>query len=146
MRLAVAFAVAALATAAVASVVQTQINLAAIDGLGVPTSAATRASVTAQDLARFGPVMAAIAAGALLPAFVAAALVGRMAPPIRAAAYAAAGVVGLAAAFWIMGFFSPMPTLVAAVRGATGFAAMCATGAIGGWAFAKMTQRRPAEA
>lgn len=48
---------AALATAAVASQLQTQINLHALTQLGLDVSWPARAAVTVEDLARFGPVM-----------------------------------------------------------------------------------------
>ncbi len=48
---------AALATAAVASLLQTQINLHALTQLGLDVSWPARAAVTVEDLARFGPVM-----------------------------------------------------------------------------------------
>lgn len=120
---------------------QTQINLAAIEALGPQVPFPLRAVTTGQDLVGFGPMMALIAAGALLPAFAAAEAVSRLGLRLRPLIYALAGVCGLWAAFTVMGFFTPMPTLVAAVRGAWGLAAVCATGAIGGLVFARLTRR-----
>jgi aldose sugar dehydrogenase len=48
---------ATLATAAVASLLQTQINLHALTELGLELGWQARADVTVEDLARFGPVM-----------------------------------------------------------------------------------------
>lgn len=136
LRIAIAFLGAVVATAILASVVQTQINLASITRLGIPVPLGPRLATTAQDLLRFGPVMAAIIGGAFLPAFAAAALAVRRRPSWRPALFALAGAAGLWAAFQIMGFFTPMPTLIAAVRGTTGLALMSATGALGGLLFA----------
>lgn len=63
-----ALCIAILATALAASVVQTQFNLGALTALGAPVDASTRIVTTLEDLGRFGLVMAAISAGALLPA------------------------------------------------------------------------------
>mgnify|MGYP004525836439 CR=1 FL=1 len=140
-RRALAFASAVLATAALGSAVQTQINLAPIVAMGAPVTAALRAATTAEDLVRFGPVMAAIAAAAFLPAFAAAWFASRALPSVPGpAVFALAGVAGLWAAFALMGFFTPMPTLVAAVRGAAGLAAMSATGLAGGLVFAVLAR------
>jgi hypothetical protein len=143
-RIVLAFIAGVLATAAVASVLQTQINLAAITGLGVAVPAGARAATTAEDLLRFGPVMAAITAAAFLPAFLIGGLVARAAPGLQAVVLAVAGALGLAAAFGAMGWFTPMPTLIAAVRSTAGLIAMSATGLIGGTAFALLRPRAPA--
>lgn len=58
---------ATLVTAVFASIVQTQINLAALLALDAPVTLAVRAKLTLEDILRFGPVMAAIAGAALLP-------------------------------------------------------------------------------
>ncbi|GBD48652.1 hypothetical protein [Methylopila sp. Yamaguchi] len=139
LRLALPFGLAVLATALVASVVQTQVNLAALALLGAPLTLGLNAATTAEDLVRFGPVMAAIAGAALLPALLVGLLATRFAPRWRTAILGLAGVAGLWTAFAVMGFFTPMPTLVAAVRGAVGLALMCTTGLVGGLVFARLT-------
>ncbi|GLK80694.1 hypothetical protein [Methylopila turkensis] len=140
LRPALAFLAATCVTAALASVAQTQLNLAALSALGAPLTPALRALTTAEDLVRFGPVMAAIAAAALLPAFAAAWVVAKFAPGARLIICAAAGVAGLWVAFAVMGYFTPMPTLVAAARGAVGLALICAAGAAGGLIFARLSR------
>jgi len=153
-RPAAAFLAAVLATAAAASVVGTQVNLAALTAMGVEVPPGVRARTTAQDLAGFGPFMALIAAAAFLPAFLAAGSAtrllaarlpaARLRPAWRAAAFALAGAAGLWAAFALMGLVTPMPTLVAAARGPAGLAALCATGLLGGLVFARLRARPPA--
>lgn len=129
---AIVFAAAVLATAIAASVVQTQINLAALLALGAPVTPGLRALTTVQDVAFFGPVMAAITAAAFLPAFAAAYFVRRLAPIGAVALHALAGAIGLWAAFMLMGLFTPMPTLVAAARTPFGLLALSSTGLLGG--------------
>ncbi|EWY41938.1 hypothetical protein N825_18465 [Skermanella stibiiresistens SB22] len=141
LRLVAAFLAAVLVTAAAGSIVQTQINLAALARFDVPLTASLRAATTLQDLVTFGPVMAAIAAAALLPALLVAHAVAKALPPRwRTPILGAAGVAGLWTAFSVMGYFTPMPTLVAAVRGPSGLALVCVTGAFGGFVHARLSR------
>lgn len=141
-RLGLAFLLAVLATAVLGSIVQTQFNLSRLAALGAPITAGVRATTTLQDIAFFGPVMAAIAAAAFLPAFSVAWFVSRVLAPARLAVFALAGVASLWMAFRLMGFFTPMPTLVAAARTPDGVWALAATGLVGGALFAFATRRR----
>lgn len=136
-----AFLLAVIATASVASIVQTQLNLAAISDIGAPITLPIRAATTLEDLLRFGPVMAAITAGAFLPAFAVGSLVLRRMSLSRSAVFALAPIVGLWTAFFVMSFFTPMPQLVAAVRGSIGMALVCASGVAGGLIFERLTSR-----
>ena len=140
-RLVLPFLLAVAATALLASAVQTQINLSRLAALGAPVTAGIRVSTTLQDMALFGPVMAAITAAAFLPAFAAAALVSRLLPSVRLTVHALAGATGLWAAFMLMGFVTPMPTFVAAVREPFGLLAMSATGLLGGALFVAAARR-----
>lgn len=141
VRAIVAFAIAVLSTAVVASIVQTQINLAALSALGAPLTLTIRAVTTLQDVITFGPVMAAIATAALLPAIPAGhAIALAVSSRWRALILAVAGAVGLWTTFSVMGFFTPMPTLVAAVRGSIGHAIMGTTGLVGGLIYANLTK------
>lgn len=140
-----ALLVATLLTAALASVVQTQVNLAQVARLGGAVDAVTRIGTTLEDLARFGPVMAGIALVSLLLALPLAALVGRrLAPGPRGALLALAGAAGLWAAFAVIGSFSPMPALVAATGTPAGLLAVCLSGLAGGAAYAVLAARLPA--
>lgn len=141
-RHAIVFALAVLLTAMAASIVQTQVNLAALTALGAPVTPGLRALTTLQDVAFFGPVMAAITAAAFLPAFAVARLVRRFAPVGAVGLYALAGSAGLWAAFQLMGFFTPMPTLVAAARTPGGLLALALTGAVGGALYASARDGR----
>lgn len=135
---------ATLVTAVLASIVQTQINLAALLALDAPVTLPVRAELTFEDVLRFGPVMAAIAGAALLPAMVAGKLATRALPDsLRMIGFATAGAVGMWAAFVVTGLFTPMPELVAAARGTIGLALIGATGAIGGLVYARLIHPRP---
>jgi glucose/arabinose dehydrogenase len=132
----VAFILAAVVTGGLASIVQTQFNLASLVAFGAPVTPSLRALTTFEDLGRFGPVMAGIAAVALLPAFIIAHVVGRV---VHAAWHKAllmlAGVCGMAVAFWLMASVIPMPPL-SAIRRLPGFVSMSLTGLAGGAVYA----------
>lgn len=75
------FLAAAVATGAIASVVQTQIILGQLVEFGAPVTASIRAWITLEDLARFGPVMVGIAVAALLLTVLTSHLMTRAVPP-----------------------------------------------------------------
>jgi aldose sugar dehydrogenase len=134
-----AFLAAAVATGAIASIVQTQINLGQIIEFGAPVTASIRAWTTLEDLTRFGPVMIGIAVAALLPVVLVGHLVMRTVPPaLRMAVFAAATVGGLWVAFWLMRSVIPMPS-IPGTRGQVGHALMSLTGIVGGLLYATLT-------
>jgi len=137
-----ALGAATVATAVLASVIQTQINLATVSRLGAQVDSATRFAVTFEDLARFGPVMAGIALAALVLALPLAARLGRsLTPRPRTALLALTGAIGLWVAFLVIGRFSPMPALVAATGTAGGLAAVCLSGLAGGVVYGTLARR-----
>lgn len=137
-----ALGAATMATAVLASVIQTQVNLATVSRLGAAVDTATRLAVTFEDLARFGPVMAGIALAALVLALPLASWLGRsFAPRPRIALLALAGAVGLWVAFLVIGQFSPMPALVAATGTSAGLAAVCLSGLAGGVVYGTLAPR-----
>ena len=131
--------IAALATAAVASVMQTQINLYSITQLGVPVSAMERAAVTAEDLARFGPVMFGFALAAGFLAF-------GMQPGLRRLRLATlpsallAGLLGLGIVLTLLRSVIPMPA-IAATRALSGLALMSLCGLVGGYVSYALSSR-----
>jgi len=131
-----AFVAAAVVTGAIAAMVQTQINLAELAGLGAPVTASVRGLTTLEDLARFGLVMVGIALSALAPALFAGQRLARALPAAwRAAVLAGASVVGLWVAFWLMRSVIPMPA-IPGTRFALGHALMALTGIAGGLVYA----------
>ena len=146
-RMLAAFAAAVVATAVAGSVLQTQVNLAAIAALGGRLTPAIRAMTTAEDVVFFGPVMAAISALALIPAFAVAGLVARRAARRqRVAVMALAGAIGIWCAFTVLGLFIPVPSLFGALRGAFGLPILSVSGLAGGLVFATLTGPREARA
>ncbi|WP_404342802.1 PQQ-dependent sugar dehydrogenase [Vreelandella venusta] len=134
------FMIALLVGVILGSVVQTQVNLAALQALGVAISFSVRASTTAQDLVHFAPIYTAVLMPGLVISQTAAAwLTRRVAKQSRALIHALAAVVGLWVTFWLANTFAPMPTLIAATRGPVGLAAMLATAGLAGWLFAVLT-------
>ncbi|MCQ9423005.1 PQQ-dependent sugar dehydrogenase [Pseudomonas sp. LJDD11] len=142
-----ALLIAALATGAAASLVQTQIVLTEVMQLGVPVAASLRWLSAAEDLARYGPVSLVMAFLVLLPAFSCAHwLARRMSATARLPLLMIAAVVGMGTAFWLMRSVIPMPAL-AGTRTLSGYALMTLTGVLGAAVFHWLTRRtanRPA--
>ncbi len=130
---------ASLATAAVASLMQTQINLHALTRLGLEVSWQARAAVTVEDLARFGPVMFGFSlAGCVLALGLQAGLrrLGLRALPCALLA----SVAGLAIVLALLRSVIPMPA-VAAIREIPGFALLSLCGLVGGYVSHVLTGR-----
>jgi hypothetical protein len=128
-------------TGVTGSIIQTQYNLAAIAGIGAPSSLAVRFQTTLQDLVGFAPAFAIIAAGAFLVAFPVAAWLGRSRRKHRTKLYAAAGAAVIATALLVMNTLLPVIG-VGATRWTSGLLALSAAGALGGLVFARLA--RPA--
>lgn len=132
-----AWLAAVVTTAVLGTLIQTQLNLFELAKLGVDVPFAVRASTSLHDLIGFAPVFAAIVGGGFLVALPVAGWLGRRRPaarrwlPILAAATAIA--VALIAMRLAVGL-----TLIAAARSPLGFALLAASGALGGWLFAKI--------
>lgn len=130
---------ASLATAAVASLMQTQINLHALTQLGLEVSWQARAAVTVEDLARFGPVMVGFSlAGGVLALGLQAGLrrLGLSALPCALLA----SVVGLAIVLALLRSVIPMPA-IAAIREMAGLAVLSLCGLVGGFVSHTLTAR-----
>ena len=128
------FLLAVVLAAAWASVVQTQINLAALAALGAQIPMALRVETTLFDLRGFAPFFAAIAAVAFGLAFPVAHRVSRNRS--RAAWFALAGFAGLIVAIKLVDLLVPPPVLIAATRSVAGLLAVTLGGALAGWVFA----------
>lgn len=130
---------AGLATAAVASLLQTQINLHALTQLGLEVGWRARGAVTVEDFARFGPVMFGFSlAGGVLALGLQAVLrrLGLSALPCALLA----GVAGLAAVLALLRSVIPMPA-IAAIRELPGYALLSLCGLVGGYASYTLTAR-----
>lgn len=142
LHLVLIFLVVVAVATALGSIIQTQINLSALQALGAPITFPIRLDATVHDLLGFFPAFAAIMGTTLLLALPLAALTARFIPAWRLPIYFVAGGLGLLAAFLIADAFAPMPTLIAATRSAGGTAAMMLSGAVGGLLFATLRRSR----
>lgn len=133
------FVLALLVVTVLGSIIQTQLNLLALQGLGAEVSLMVRLETTVLDILRFGPVFASIVACSMLLALPMAAWLSRYVKPIwRAPLCALAGAVGLWVALRVVDALAPMPTLIAATRSVAGTLAIITSAALGGWLFARL--------
>ena len=143
-RVVLAFIVALIVGSVLGSLVQTQFNLQALEGLGVEISMATRLQTTVQDLLNFAPLYAILFGLSFLFSQGAASLVARLAGQSgRLWLCPLAAAVGLWATLRIVDALAPMPTLIAATRDMGGLLAMLVTAALSGLLFAVLVSRLP---
>ena len=124
-----------------AAFVSTQLVLNAVDRLGVPVDAATRAAAVLHDLPGMAPLYAPLIGIVFLIALPVAALAMRFVPGPRTLGYVLAGTVGLAALHLIMPAVLGMHPLPA-TRSLLGLAWQAAAGAAGGYVFARLSTQR----
>jgi hypothetical protein len=135
-----AFLTAVIATTLFGSLVQTQLALAALSGLGVEITVGERLAASGADLVGFAPMYAGIVALGFLLAFPVAALLTRCFPGLRHRLYALAGAVAILTALLLMRTLLGLSP-VSSARGVGGMTLHTLAGAVGGLAFA--AQRRP---
>lgn len=124
------------------SLTQTQFNLLALQNLGVHIPLGVRVQTSAQDIANFSPLYAALFGVSLLFSQAAALGLGKGLPArLQAPVCALAAAAGLWLAFLIANHQAPMPTLIAATRTGGGLAAMLASAALAGWLFGRLVRR-----
>lgn len=133
-----AFLAAALATTLLGTVVQTQFNLARLAEIGIAVPPGLRLEVTGRDLVGFAPSLGALTLAAFLVAFTVTGLLRRWVVQHRTALYALAGAVAITAMLLSMEIALGL-VAIAAARGAGGFAALVACGALGGWIFSRLS-------
>jgi len=140
-RWALAYVLAVACSASLASLVQTQFNLARLRGLGESIDLYTQVAVSLYDLGSFAPTFAVIVALAFLPAFLVAAWLGN--GRLRGFFTCLAMLAGLSSillAIWTMNSVLPV-TVIAASREFGGTLVLGLTGVVGGWVFARLTYR-----
>lgn len=138
-----AWLLAAVITAALGSVVQTQFNMNAIVALGVPVSPLERLAATGADLLHFAPVWLVLVGVALLIALPVASLMGRRLPARRRLLFVLAGGSGVLVLILTLNTLAPM-TIIAATRSPIGTLGMALPGLAGGWLFAVLWRGRAA--
>ncbi len=122
------------------SVLQTQLNLQALQALGVAVPLPLRALTTLQDLAGFAPLYAGILAAGWLPALALAGVLARRWPSARTALLTNAAGLGMVAAVRAVDAIAPMPVFIDATRSWPGLLALAAGAALGGWLYARTTR------
>ena len=132
---------AVVTTAVSGSLVQSQINLAAISALGHPISLGDRLGMTWFDLGSFGPVWGAIVAFGFLLAWPIAGLLARRWARWRSLLFPLAGFAAVVSALLVMDAMLPV-TAVAAARTLTGVILLGLCGALGGWVYLQVTAQR----
>jgi len=135
-----AFLLATVVATVLSTLVQTQFNLAEITALGVDVPVAVRLRTTGQDLLGFTRTIGPIALCLLLLALPVATWFARR-HGYRLLLCFLAGGVGFYAAVGIIDAFAPMPTLIAATRGAAGKLSMALAMGIGAAVFALAAPR-----
>lgn len=134
-----AFLLAVAAATLLGTMVQTQINLAALGALGLEVPWDVRLRTTGQDLAGFTRTMAPLVLVVLALALPVATWLARRGRRARTLLCALAAGLGFCVALWIVDPLVPMPTLIAATRGIPGTLAMAVCVALGGALFAAVT-------
>ena len=136
-----AWAVAVVTAVLLGSLLQTQINLAALTALDVPISFAQRIAATWHDWTQFAPIYALLIAVTFLIAWIVAGMLNRLWPEWRTAVFVLAGGLSVWALLVIMAGVLPI-TPIAAARSGTGVLALSLAGALGGWLYGRMTLQR----
>lgn len=139
IRLVLAWAIAVVVAAALGSLVQTQINLAALAELGADIGAGERWAASIHDLIHFTPLYGALVAVAFLIAFPVAGGLSRWQPAMRSLWYNLAGFFSIWTMLVVMNQALPI-TGIAAARSLTGVLALSLAGAIAGWIHARLTR------
>jgi glucose/arabinose dehydrogenase len=132
-----AFVAAVLVGSVLGSLVQTQINLSALTGLGITITPGQRLAALGHDLLNFAPIYAGLLTPILVVSLgVTATLLRSLQWPWPSAWYALGAALGLWAGLSLVNEMAPMPTLIAASREWPGLLAMMATSGMAGWVFA----------
>ncbi|ARS47306.1 hypothetical protein [Ectopseudomonas hydrolytica] len=140
-RLLLAFVLAVLLAALLASIFQTQTNLAALQALGAPMPLQVRVGTTCLDLLGFAPVFALLAALGFLFALPLATWCAQRLPPLRWMIFLLAGALAIWVALALANMLAPMPTLIAANRTLIGTLGLMASGSAGALLFALLARR-----
>jgi 4-amino-4-deoxy-L-arabinose transferase-like glycosyltransferase len=132
-----AYLLAVVATTVLGSVAATQFVLADLHTMQVAVPFSVRIETTVHDIVGMGPTFAPIVAGALLVAFLVAALLTRFVPLSDRRWYLVGGFVGLIAALLLIKAVLG-GTPIAGARGTLGLVSQGMAGLVGGWVFAKL--------
>jgi hypothetical protein len=132
-----AYLVAVVTTTVLGSVAATQFVLAELRAMQVDVPFGVRIETTVHDVIGMSPTFAPIVAGALLVAFLVAALLTRFVPLSDRRWYLIGGFVGIIAALLLVKAVLG-GTPIAGARGTLGLLSQGMAGLFGGWVFAKL--------
>jgi len=133
-----AYLLAVVATTALGSVAATQFVLADLRTMQVDVPLSVRFATTFHDIVGISPTFAPIVAGALLVAFLIAALLTRFVPLPERRWYLVGGFVAtIAVLLLIKSLLGGSP--IAGAKGSFGLVAQGLAGLFGGWVFAKLS-------
>ena len=132
-----AYLLAVVATTVLGSVAATQFILAELRTMQVAVPFSVRIETTVHDIVGMSPTFAPIVAGALLVAFLVAALLTRFVPLPDRRWYLVGGFVSIIAALLLVKAMLG-GTPIAGARGTLGLVSQGIAGLFGGWVFAKL--------
>jgi hypothetical protein len=132
-----AYLLAVVATTVLGSVAATQFILAELRTMQVAVPFSVRIETTVHDIVGMSPTFAPIVAGALIVAFLVAALLTRFVPLPDRRWYLVGGFVGMIAALLLVKAVLG-GTPIAGARGTLGLVSQGIAGLFGGWVFAKL--------
>ena len=132
-----AYFLAVVATTVLGSITATQFVLAELRTMQVAVPFSVRIEPTVHDIVGMRPPFAPIVAGALLVAFLVAALLTRFVPLPDRRWYLVGGFVGIIAALLLVKAMLG-GTPIAGARGTLGLVSQGIAGLFGGWVFAKL--------
>ena len=124
------------------TVAQSQINLLALQNLGVSIPLQTRLQTTLHDLGNFSPVYAVIFGGSFVASQAVALFFTRLTGAAWRTFWCAFGAaVGLWFTFKVVDMIAPMPVLIASTRTTGGLLSMLAVAAVSGAVFSKLSRK-----
>ncbi|MDP1627735.1 hypothetical protein [Parvibaculum sp.] len=138
-KIVLAFVLAVVVTTVLGSIAHTQFVLAGLADVGADVSLSDRLSMTAHDIVGMGPLYGAIIGLGFVVAMLAGALVFRLAGTQRTLIYVVAGAAAVAVALTTMGIVYDI-TPIAGARSTLGFVTQMVAGALGGFAFARVSR------
>ncbi|RUR39120.1 PQQ-dependent sugar dehydrogenase [Vreelandella populi] len=138
----ISFLIALLVGIVSGSVIQTQINLVALQDMGVEIPMGLWLTTTLQDLLTFAPVYALLfSVGFLLSQLLAVFIAHRFGSRFQALLSIVGAVLALTLTFTVVDTFAPMPTLIAATRETLGWGLMLISAVLAGGLFAWLRAR-----
>ncbi len=138
------FLLAVMLASVLGALVQTHVNLAVLQDLGVPLPLDVRVNSYRHDLLGFTPLYGVLVLVAFACALPVAAGLARRWDKGRWLLFAGAGACGLWLAFTLVNALAPPPTLIAANRSLGGTLGLLAGGSLGALLYAWLTLPAPA--